>query len=190
MRLWITLLCCALYAATPEIEITTAHGTAAEAETRDELQKLLTQYDLSGWVWTRKVVIERGAIPHSHPVLTLNTKEDRLHLLSAFVHEQYHWYETDHPREISAAVAELKKAHPGLPVGGRDGAQDEDSTYLHVVVCYVEWQKMKALVGEEQARKVMEYWTTDHYRAIYRFVLDHEAAVREVVDRHRLMPRA
>jgi hypothetical protein len=35
----------------------------------------------------------------------------------------------------------------------------------------------------------MEFWATDHYRAIYRLVLDHEAAVGEVVKRHGLLPR-
>jgi hypothetical protein len=134
-------------------------------------------------------VIERGVIPHSHPVLTLNTKDDGLNLLSTFVHEQYHWFETEHPKETAAAIAELKKSYPGLPVGGLDGAADEDSSYLHVTVCYAEWQEMKKLAGEERAHKVMEYWSTDHYRGIYRFVLDHEAAVRDVVQRHGLMPR-
>jgi len=184
------LLCMVLYGATPEIEITLAHGTAAEAETRDQLQRLLKRYDLAGWVWTRKVVIESGAIPHSHPVLTVNTRhsEDDL-LLSTFVHERYHWYESSHPMEIAAAVAEFRRAYPGLPAGGLDGARDEHSTYMHIVVCYAEWQEMKALVGAERARKVMEYWAKDHYRAIYRVVLDHEAAIGEVVRRNALMPK-
>jgi hypothetical protein len=185
----VALLCMVLYGATPEIAITLAHGTAAEAETRDQLQRLLKRYDLAGRVWTRKVVIESGAIPHSHPVLTVNTRhsEDDL-LLSTFVHEQYHWYGTAHLKEIAAAVAEFRKAYPGLPAGGPDGAKDEDSSYLHIVVCYAEWQEMKGLVGEERARKAMEYWARDHYRAIYRLVLDHEAAIGEVVRRNGLMP--
>ena len=89
-----------------------------------------------------------------------------------------------------AAVTDLKKTYPGLPVGGRDGAMDEYSSYLHVVVCYVEWQKMTTLVGADSARKLMEYLATDHYRAIYRFVLDHESELAEVVKRHELMPAA
>lgn len=154
------------------------------------LQRLLKAYDLSDWVWTRKVIIEDGAIPHSHPVLTLNTRhlrDDSL-LLSTFVHEEYHWYETAHPRETSAAIADLKRKYPGLPVGGLDGASDEESSYLHVIVCYAEWQKMKALVGAERAHQIMAFWAGDHYRAIYRLVLDNEAAVGDVVNRHKLIP--
>jgi hypothetical protein len=185
----LALLCLALYAATPEIEITLAHGSAAEEQTRTELRALLKQYDLGDWVWTRRVVIMQGAIPHSHPVLTLNTRESGMRLLSAFVHEQYHWYETAHPSDVAAAITELKKAYPGLPVGGQDGAADEQSSYLHVVVCYAEWQKMKALAGTERAREVMQYLAGDHYRGIYRFVLEHEPGVADVVRRHKLMPQ-
>jgi hypothetical protein len=186
-RLWPTVLAySSLTGATPKIEISLAHGSAAEAETRDQLERLLTKYDLSDWLWTRKVIVEQGAIPHSHPVLTLNTRhsgDDSL-LLSTFVHEEYHWYETAHPRETSAAIAELKTKFPGLPVGGLDGAADEESSYLHVIVCYAEWQKMKSLVGAEPARQIMLFWAGDHYRAIYRLVLDNEAAIADIVN-HR-----
>jgi len=191
--LWFAVsVCLTIYGATPEIEITLAHGTTAEAETRQQLQRLLKAYDLSDWLWTRKVVIDKDAIPHSHPVLTLHTRhlKDDLLLLSTFVHEEYHWYETAHAQDTSAAIAELKTAYPRLAVGGLDGASDEESSYLHIIVCYVEWQKMKALVGAEKARQVMELWARDHYRAIYRLVLDNEAAVGDVVNRHHLLPRA
>jgi hypothetical protein len=191
-RLWFAVLVClSVFGATPDIEVSLAHGTTTETETRDQLQRLLKAYDLSNWVWTRKVLIEDGAIPHSHPILTLNTrhlKDDSL-LLSTFVHEEYHWYETAHPGETSAAIAELKTAYPHLPAGGPDGTADEESSYLHVIVCYVEWQKMKALVGIERANQIMEFWAGDHYRAIYRLVLDNEAAVGDVVNRHQLFPR-
>jgi hypothetical protein len=190
-RLWLAALVCLLVrAATPEIDVSLAHGTAAEVETRQQLQRLLKTYDLSDWVWARKVVIDKDAIPHSHPVLTLHTRhlKDDLLLLSTFVHEEYHWYETAHPRDTAAAIAELKTAYPHLPVGGLDGASDEESSYLHVIVCYAEWQKMKALIGVERAHPVMEFWASDHYRAIYRLVLDNEAAVGDVVKRHQLFP--
>lgn len=184
------LACFSLPGATPPVAISLVHGTASEVETRDQLQRLLSAYDLSDWVWTSKVSIEDGAIPHSHPVLTLSSRHvnDDLLLLSTFVHEEYHWYETEHPRETSAAIEDLRQKYPGLPVGGVDAASDEGSSYLHVIVCYAEWQKMKALVGAERARQIMTFWAGDHYRAIYRLVLDNEPAVREVVNRHNLLP--
>ena len=189
----IGLLSCATCAtaATPEITFVLAHGSADEEKTRTEIQQLLRAYDLSGWTWTRTVVIESGAIPHSHPKLTLSTRhyEDRHLLLSTFVHEEYHWYESARPEQIAKAIADLRRAYPDVPVGGLDGASDEQSSYLHIVVCYAEYQKMKALIGEERARQLMEFWANDHYRKIYRLVLENEQAVGEVVQHHGLLPK-
>lgn len=189
--LWLVILgCLSALGATPDIEITLAHGTQAEAETREQLQRLLKTYDLSDWVWTRKLLIDKDAIPHSHPVLTLHTRhlKDDLALLSTFVHEEYHWYETAHPMETFSAIAEFKSLYPNVPVGGQDGASDEESSYLHIIVCYGEYQEMKALVGPDRAHEIMAFWATDHYRAIYKLVLDHEAEIGSVLQRHRLFP--
>src|SRR5687768_11798227 len=82
-------------AAQSGLKITLANSTPAEQQTRDQLERLLKTYDLSKWIITRSVMIdEKTAIPHSHPVLTLNTrhvKDDEL-MLSTFVHEQMHWF--------------------------------------------------------------------------------------------------
>jgi hypothetical protein len=47
---------------------------------------------------------------------------------------------------------------------------------------------MKALMGAERAHQIMDFWVGDHYRAIYRLVLDNETAVSDVVNRHKLLP--
>jgi uncharacterized protein YecA (UPF0149 family) len=83
--------------------------------------------------------------------------KDDLALLSTFVHEEYHRYEAAHPQETAAAIAELKTAYPHVPVGGQDGDSDEESSYLHIIVCYGEYQEMKALVGVERALKVCSF---------------------------------
>src|SRR5215470_9502151 len=86
------------------LEITLKHGTAAEAQTREQLQRLLATYDLSPWIYTKSIVIDERAIPFSHPVLTLHTrhaKEDEL-LLSTFVHEQFHWFLAERPEATEA----------------------------------------------------------------------------------------
>jgi hypothetical protein len=40
---------------------------------------------------------------------------------------------------------------------------------------------MRELVGDELACRVIEHWAGDHYRAIYRLVLDHEMAIAELI---------
>jgi len=44
-----------------------------EEQARQQLRRLLSEYDLDPWIFTRTVKIEAGAVPRSHPIATLNT---------------------------------------------------------------------------------------------------------------------
>ncbi len=177
-------------AAVPQLGIQLQHGSPAEAQTRDELLRLIQQYDVSKWIFTQRVLIDQMQIPHSHPVLTLHTRhlnhDDEL--LSTFVHEEIHWFIEAHSHAEAQAETELRKLFPKLPIGFPDGANDDESNYLHLVVCYDEYQAMKTLLGPEHARKLMDFWASDHYRAIYRRVLDHEEQIGKIVQQHQLEP--
>jgi hypothetical protein len=62
---------------------------------RGMLLDMRARFDLSPFEYTRQVRIAPTEIPHSHPVLTLNTwVRDDLGLLLMYVHEQMHWYVT------------------------------------------------------------------------------------------------
>ena len=177
-------------AAAPDLEFTLAHNSAAEAATRDQLLRVLGQYDVSDFVWTRKIAIDSAAIPHSHPVLTLHTrhlKQDK-QLLSTFVHEQFHWYEEKHKADTDAAIADLRREWRLLPVGAPEGAEDEDSSYLHLITCYAEYQELKRLMSDGEAKKLMDFWANDHYKAIYKLVLSQEVALGAIIRRHGLWP--
>lgn len=170
------------------VAITLRHDSAEERATRAQLARLLAAHDLAPWRFTARVEIDQDAIPHSHPVLTLHTRHlrDDLLLLSTFIHEQTHWYLEAHPREVAAAVVELRALAPGLPVGYPDGAQSETSSYEHLVVIALEEAGLKRLVGELAARQAMEFWAGDHYRALYRLVLDRRPEVWRVMRAHGL----
>ena len=58
-RLWLALLAwfCS-HGATPDMHVTLAHGTETEAQTRDQLRRLLKTYDLSSWTWTLKLDLD------------------------------------------------------------------------------------------------------------------------------------
>ena len=68
-----------------------------------QLRDLLARFDTSRYWWTKRVRIAAGELPHSHPVLTVGTRQyDNEHMLLAdFIHEQLHWYldERDEPLE-------------------------------------------------------------------------------------------
>ena len=143
------------------LDIKLAHGDAAEVQTRDQLLRLLKTYDVERWIFTRSLVIDTNLASsrHSHPVLTLSTrhgKDDDL-LLSTFVHENLHHFLTQHSEQTDAAKKELRKIFPKVPVGYPDGADSEDSGYLHLIVNYLEYQADKELLGDLRAFTVFQF---------------------------------
>jgi hypothetical protein len=172
------------------LEITLKHGTPEEARTRDQLRSLLATYDVTRWIYTTSIVIDERAIPFSHPVLTLHTrhaKDDDL-LLSTFVHEQFHWFLAERREPTELAIADLRKLFPTVPAGGTAGARDEGSTYLHLLVCYLEQQADIRLLGELRAKQVMDFWATDHYTWVYRTVIDRSMEIGQVIRERKLIP--
>jgi hypothetical protein len=176
------------------LDIHLAHGSVTEKQTRKQLESLLANYDLSPWRFTSKIVIDDDAIPHSHPVLTLHTRhlrDDDL-LLSTYIHEQSHHYFSDRAAQTAQAVAELKQRFPGLPVGFPDGGNTLDSSYEHLMVIAFERDGVARLFGELRAHQILKFWADDHYRALYRLVLDQprRKQVLEVMKRAQLTPPA
>jgi lysophospholipase L1-like esterase len=170
------------------ISIELEHGSEAELKTRQQLQKLLDSYDLRKYTFTHAVVIDEKSIPHSHPVLTLHTRhlnsDDEL--LSTYVHEQLHWFLDQHLEQTQAAEDELRKVYPKVPFGNADGARDEESTYLHLITCYLEMIADRKLMGKERTAAAMNFWAGDHYRWIYKTVMQDESKIGNVVTRHHL----
>ena len=171
------------------VEITLKNGSEAEIRTKEQLQGLLKTYDLSKWVFTKSVLIDEESIPHSHPVLTLNTRhlKDNELLLSTFVHEQLHRF-FQQRKETDEAVKELRVLFPKVPVGFPDGAEDEYGTYVHLLVIFFEWRADRDLFGELKARQVMDFWATDHYRWVYKTVLERPRDIWKIISKHKLIP--
>ncbi len=169
-----------------DVEISLKANTEKEQQKKIQLERLLKQYNLSKWIFTSSVLIdEQTRIPHSHPVLTLNTNQldDDLATLSTFIHEQIHWFEEANPKQRDKAIEELKTLYPDAPGGPPEGARDRYSTYLHLIVCYLEYQGMKELVGNEKAKQVIEVSSKRFYKWIYRTVLSDESRIKAVLDK-------
>lgn len=170
------------------IDIQLQHNSEREQQTKAQLERLLRDYDLSEWTFTHKVLIDSDAIPHSHPVLTLHTRHLKSddQLLSTYVHEQLHWWLDEKISQTRKAEDDLRKLYPKVPVGYPDGAQDEESTYLHLIDCYLEMQADRKLMGTQRASEVMQFWAGDHYRWVYRTVVADEARLADVVKKNGL----
>jgi hypothetical protein len=172
-----------------------AHNSVTERETRDQLARLLTKYDLSKWLYTKEIVIDDDAIPHSDPVLTLHTrhlKDDDL-LLSTFVHEQMHRFLALRPQEdFDQAKTDLRRLFPEIPVGFPQGSSSDGGNYEHLLVVWLEYRADLEFLGELRTRQVMEFWAGDHYTWIYQKILERQvrAKISEIIQNHRLLPAA
>lgn len=174
--------------ASPALDIQLLHNNEREQKTKEQLEGILQKHDVSKWTFTRKIVIAAQVTPHSHPVLTLSTRHldsDDL-LLSTYVHEQLHWWLDANSEQTRKAEDALRKIYPKVPVGYPEGAQDEESTYLHLIDCYLEMQADRELMGETRAAAVMQFWAGDHYRWVYRTVISDEGKIAEIVRKNQL----
>jgi hypothetical protein len=170
------------------IEIRLAHGSRAEQRTRDQLLGLIGRHALLPWLVTRAVLIDEDAVSHSHPVLTLSTRhqsDDGL-LLASFVHEQLHWFLLAREAQGNAALAEILRLYPQVPVEPPEGAGTLQSTYLHILIGWMELDATTRLLGPVEAERVITFWTRDHYRWVYRTVLADRARLEELIVRHGL----
>ena len=183
----IALLASALWAETPKLNIRTKNGLPAEEQRKQQMERLARQYDLSKYTITRDIIIERGAMNHSSPALTLNLRfldNDDL-ALSAYVHEQGHWYLMERHRPGNPQLFEdLQRTFPNLEYRVPGGDGELRSSYFHIAVCMLEWQAMEELVGAERARKVIEWKQRDHYTAIYAILLNRREQVEGVMNRN------
>lgn len=172
-----------------EIEIVLKDSTSLEEKGRQQLERLLSTYDLDPWIFTPKVMIESYVIPHSHPVLTLNTKYVRndLRQLSTFVHEQAHWFEAADERDAASkgAIQALRRMYPHPPSADEIGTRSEHSTYLHLVINWLELDGMVELVGEKEARAILA--GKSHYEWIYERVLEDTDKIGAVLAEHGML---
>ena len=151
------------------------------------MERLAKQYDLKKYTVMRDILIERGAMNHSYPVLTLNLRflDNNDLALSAYVHEQGHGVLMERHRDDTPALFEdLQRAFPNMEIRVPDGDGELRSSYFHIAVCLLEWQAMEDLTGPARAHKVIEWKQGDDYKAIYSTLLNHGEQVESVLSIH------
>jgi len=126
-----------------EIQLDFTRVQHSAERVRTMLVELRRRFDLTPFEFCKRVRIAPTEIPHSHPRVTLNTwVRDDVGLLSTYMHEQLHWYATwfshAHNAQWVEILNRLRQRYPTAPIGGADGARDKYSTYLHLVVNWLE----------------------------------------------------
>jgi hypothetical protein len=133
------------------MRITTKNNLPEENTTKEILEDLLVKYDIP--IFTENVIIEKKSIPHSHPVLTLNTRtDDPLIILKTLIHEQFHWFEAEHSK-LDETINFLKEKYKkNLEF------KDEKSFYIHIIVCFNTRNILKRLVSEKDLEFIYNQW--------------------------------
>ncbi len=171
-----------------DLKISLKHGDSVEQEAKIQLERIIKTYrnEINTWFFTKNIQINKNTIPFSHPVLTLNCSylDNDLKQLSNFLHEQFHWLEETMPEQRKKAINEFKQLFPNAPVKGKEGAQNEYSTYLHLIVCFLEYQAMAKVVGEESAKQILS--EKNYYKWIYEKVLN-DNRIREVIIKNNFL---
>jgi hypothetical protein len=174
-------------------QIELASGSDSEQRLQRRLSKLLARYGprLGRWQFTDRVVLDDKSISHSHPVLTIGarTKGARTDagLLAVYLHEQIHWFLNEHPVRLRRALRDLRARYPQVRVGAKDGgATDEESTYLHLLVCTLEYDALRGMIGKASSTRLLS--SKPYYEWIYKTVVRDFEEIRHLCIFHQLVP--
>jgi hypothetical protein len=175
----------------PEITIDLATARRGAERVRHMLLDLRTRFDLAPYEYCRQIRIAPTEIPYSHPQITLNSwVEDDLGLLSMYLHEQMHWYVTwyshAHAAQWRALFEKLRQQYPDPPAAGAGGANDAFSTFLHLIVNWLEIDTVSRFIDRD--RVAGHVGSLHFYRWIYRTVIDDYAWLETLYREHALLP--
>jgi hypothetical protein len=149
------------------------------------------RFDLARFEYCKQVRIAPTEIPYSHPSVTLNTwVRDDLELLSMYLHEQMHWYVTwySHVRapQWRKLFGRLRERYPSVPAVEAGGGNDEFSTYLHLLVNWLEIEAVSRFIDRD--RMLSHVRELPFYRWIYQTVIDDWEALGALYREQGLLP--
>jgi hypothetical protein len=175
------------------VQIELASGSGSEQRLQQRLSKILARYGprLERWRFIDRVVLDDGSISHSHPVLTIGARTKAVRtdkgLLAVYLHEQIHWFLSGHPVRLRRALTDLKAKYPLVKVGAKEGgARDEKSSYLHLLVCTLEYDALRTIIGNVSSTRLLS--SKPYYEWIYETVMHDFEGIRHVCVFHKLIP--
>ena len=170
------------------VSIETANGSADELAVAAAVRRLIDEYGLHDWMFTDRILVDQDTrIPHSHPVLTLTTRYlgDDTEILTNVVHEQLHWLVLENQGALRSALDEIRALYPEPPDGPPTGARNLRSTYLHLVVCSLEYQALEQKIGREAAEAALR--SKPYYTWVFATVIDDREKLRPVLAKHGIV---
>lgn len=167
-----------------KISISLKNNNEAEQITKKLLERILEKYKLDGWVLCQDITIEQGASGKAFPLIRLSAHDNEDKLLAQFLHEQIHWIEKGREGEMESTVEELKNIFPNVPINKPEGGGNQKSTYIHLIICRLEFLALKAVLGEEKAQRMVS--SNNNYTWIRKIVIDNGSVIDSVIKRYFL----
>ncbi len=137
------------------LNVNSKNNDPVELEVVKLIKSICDKYDVP--IFTDTILVEKGVVPHSHPILTLNArlKDERL-ILATLVHEQFHWYVQNHPK-YNKCIEYLKSKYAD------DGEHNKSGTYPnsyweHIIVCFNTRNYLKDILSAENLEWIYEQW--------------------------------
>lgn len=178
------------FIASASLEISLEHNNLREQKAKKILLSFEQEKNLAPFIFTNKIVIKSGSIPHSHPVLTLNTRHiyDPNKFLSVFLHEQMHWFlsKNENLKSINKFITLMKSSYPSIPVGRENGgARNHRSSYLHLAINTLEYEALRTFIGDHEARDILYHSSV--YTQLYRIIIQDYFKIKSVMSRLNLL---
>jgi hypothetical protein len=99
-----------------------------------------------------------------------------------------HWYveAIGCVEESTGLIAELQRRYPQIPVGFPEGANDEFSSYLHLLMNWLEIEAASHFMARDRAETIAR--NKRYYRWIFRTVLSDWGGLEELFRDHKILP--
>lgn len=182
--LFLTLFSCAQQETNEHpsgLTVVEIHPDRNTALTRQNALHLAQVYDLEPFLYTKNIHIQSNVIPHSHPVLTLDTRHAEFphRLLSTWLHEEFHWWAVLNAAKMREAIKEIKVQYPDLP----------QSDYIHLIICYLEYKALVHYLGPAEGKSILSnHIESKLYSWVYSEVLQREGDLKTLLAKHGLIP--
>jgi hypothetical protein len=156
-----------------ELNIASKNNNPRELEVVEVVRAICLKYDLPAF--TQTIVVEKGVIPHSHPILTLNTRvtDERL-ILQTLVHEQLHWYVQEHP-QYKECITYLKTKYQDDGEHNKSGTYP-DSYWEHIIVCFNTRNYLKNILPKEDTGWIYEQWQA--YPTLEKLIVEKKSEIQ------------
>ncbi len=165
------------------VDIRTTHGSEREQEGADALRAVIAEHDVRRFLLTDAVWVNgeiRGGFSHPLTLSPGTLLRGPLDALTTFLHEQMHWVQGPGLDAATTEAAERWPDPPPLP----EGAHSAQSSWLHLIVCTLEYMAVGELIGSVAAAALLR--RQKHYGWMYGKIIADPGWFADLLGRHGL----